>query len=201
MSAAASRFSPGTVTVAVDGLAVDGTVHAADPTLGLLIFELSEPAETAPTEGSVVRILRGGPGGSGAQAELIEVEDEQRWVLGIPSDLSPAQQRGSARVLADGAWQLHTLDAEGDTVVVDLFDLSAGGVGLQFPAGAGPDRAGRTLDGRLVCERLGTWTVSLTSTNVRRHPDDPRLWIVGCKVQHASDDAAASYRALLADLA
>ena len=87
MSAAASRFSPGTVTVAVDGLAVDGTVHAADPTLGLLIFELSEPAETAPAAGSVVRILRGGPGGAGAQAELIEVEDEQRWVDAIRTNM------------------------------------------------------------------------------------------------------------------
>ena len=101
MSAAASRFSPGTVTVAVDGLAVDGTVHAADATLGLLIFELSEPAETAPAAGSVVRILRGGPGGSGAQADLIEVEDEQRWVLGIPSDLSPPSS-AARRVLGPG---------------------------------------------------------------------------------------------------
>ena len=200
-SPGASRFSAGTVTVAVDGALLEGTVHAADPSLGLLLLELTETPASVPAEGSVVRLGAPGETGFGAQAELIEVEDDQRWVLGVPSDLSPAQQRRSTRLLADGAWRFEAEDADGDDPSVELYDLSKEGVGLQYPAGAGPEGAGRRMDGVLICDQLGSWQVSLESTNVRRHPEDGRLWIVGCTLQHRTADGAAGYAEILADLA
>lgn len=200
-SSGAPRFSAGTVTVAVDGALLQGTVHAADTSLGLLLLELSEVPVSVPAEGSVVRLGEAGQPGFGAQAELIEVEDDQRWVLGVPSDLSPAQQRRSTRLLADGAWRFVSEDADGEDNAVELYDLSKEGVGLQYPAGSGPDGAGRRMEGVLVCDQAGAWPVSLESTNVRRHPEDGRLWIVGCTLQHRSADGAAGYAAILADLA
>lgn len=191
-SSVALPSSTGLVTLAVDGVVVSGSVHAADPTLGLLLFELDEAVEgVAPEEGATVRISWPGESAFGAQAELIEIEDEQRWVLGVPSDLSPTQRRRAERVQADGAWRFVSLD---DEVEVEIYDLSEGGLGLQFAKGFGPDRAGRRLSGHVMCDGNGSWPVTLHSTNVRRHPDDGRLWIVGCKVEHTS---AANQRAYL----
>ena len=199
-SPGAPRFAAGTVTVAVDGALLQGSVHAADPSLGLLLLELDEAPEAVPAEGAMVRLAESGQAGFGAQAELIEVEDEQRWVLGVPSDLAPAQQRRSARLLADGAWQFVAEGMDGLETAVDIYDLSREGVGLQYPAGAGPDGAGQRMDGTLICDQAGAWPVSLESTNVRRHPEDGRLWIVGCTLEHRSAEGAAGYAEILADL-
>jgi len=195
-----SRFSSGPVTVAVDGAVFSGVVHAADPNLGLLMLELDEAPNLVPVEGTLLRLSAEGRTSFGSQAELLEVEDGQRWVLGVPSDLAPTQQRTGERLLADGAWQFHTADEDGVQTTMDLYDLSAGGLGLQFPTGAGPDRAGRQMMGTLVCEQTGRWKVSLESTNVRRHPDDPRMWIVGCRLVHLSEEGATTYAQILQHL-
>lgn len=200
-SSGALRFATGTVTVAVDGAMLQGSVHAADPSLGLLLLELAEAPPSVPAEGTLVRLAEAGQTGFGAQAELIEVEDQQRWVLGVPSDLSPAQQRRSTRLLADGAWRFVVEDVDGAERAVEIYDLSKEGVGLQYPVGAGPEGAGRSMDGTLVCDQAGAWPVTLESTNVRRHPDDGRLWIVGCTLRHLSSAGAAGYAGILADLA
>ena len=146
--------------------------------------------------GTLVRVRWRGSDGFDAEAKIIELEDRERWVLSLPQKLPPSQQRRSPRILADGAWTLETEDDD----VIDVYDLSARGLGLEFPAGEGPAGAGEHIEGVLRAAGAGGFEVRVEFTNVRPYPDSGRLWIVGGRLVIEDDAARRRYHETLADL-
>ncbi len=201
-STASVRRSPsfgpslsGTAVLAVDGQLVPGLVLSPHAELGLFLFVLDEPEafEGEVEEGSLVRIQWQGSTGFDAVAELLEVDDRERWVLSVPVQLDSLQKRQSPRIPADGAWTLET--EEGD--LLEVYDLSVRGIGIEFPAGEGPAGVGECIVGVLRAETIGDFEVRVECTNVRTHPDDDRLWIVGGRLVMADRDARRAYEATL----
>jgi hypothetical protein len=188
----------GTAVLALAGKLVPGQVTVPHPELGLFVFVPDEPeAGDAKAEpGTLVRIRWRGSEGFDAEAEIIELDDPERWVLSLPQKLAPSQQRQSPRILADGAWTLETLDDE----VLDVHDLSARGLGLEFPAGEGPRGVGEHIEGVLRAAGAGTYEVRVEFTNVRPHPDSERLWIVGGRLVIEDDAARRRYQETLVEL-
>jgi hypothetical protein len=83
---------------------------------------------------------------------------------------------------------------------LDVFDLSRRGIGLEFPAGDGPSEAGTRIDGSLRSAGEGEFRAYVECTNVRAHPDDEQLWIVGGRLTIADDEARLRYQDLIARL-
>lgn len=178
----------GAATVAIDGRLVRGTATSVDPGLGLFTFLVEEESVdlvTVPDEGATVRIRWDGAARFDAEAEVVEVDEPERWVLSMPVGLDDTRRRQADRVEGDGVWSFVVDDD--DNIEVDVFDLSADGVGLVFESGCGVAGAGCSLSGTLVGSGLGQWAVTLETTHVRRHPDDERSWIVGCRMDHIND--------------
>lgn len=186
----------GSVTLALDGQLVSGLVLAPHAELGLFLFVPDDPDayEGDVEEGAMVRIRQDSSAGFDAVAEILEVDDRERWILSVPVQLAPQLQRRSKRVLADGAWTLETED--GDSL--DVFDVSARGIGIEFPAGDGPAGIGERVVGTLRAETVGDFEVRMECTNVRPHPDDDRLWIVGGRLVMSDRDAQVRYQSTLA---
>lgn len=181
----ASRIQNGPAELALGGDCVPGLVLSASAELGVFLFVPTAEVEP-PREGSRVRIRWAGAADFGAEAELLEVEDEERWVLSVPAPLAPARQRRSTRLRAEEDWVFVTEDGD----EVELFDLSARGLGLVFPRGEGPQGRGATLRGTLIQAGGGRWKATLCCTNVRPHPDDERHWVVGTRMTLASPAVA-----------
>jgi len=188
----------GPATIAIDGQLVAGKVLSANAGLGLFVFVLDEPGDRTDflAEGTPCRIKWADSTDFDAEAELVEAEDEERWVLSVPVDLSPAAMRQSPRLLADGGWGLVTGEGE----LLEVYDLSARGIGIEFPAGGGPAGVGDRIEGRLEAVGLGSWEVVVECTNVRAHPDDGRQWIVGGRLKIGSDSGTSHYQGILADM-
>lgn len=188
----------GTAVLALAGKLVPGQVTTPHPELGLFVFVPDEPEahEAKAAVGTLVRVHRRGDEGFDAEAEIIELEDRERWVLSLPQRLPPSQQRQSPRILADGAWTLETEDDE----VLDVYDLSARGLGLEYPAGEGPAGVGEHIEGVLRSVGLGSFEVRVEFTNVRPYPDGERLWIVGGRLVIEDDAARRRYLETLAVL-
>ena len=189
----------GPASFAIDGQIVHGTVMAADPDLGTFLFVTGEadaddhePEPVLPEQGQSVRIRWGSLTGFQAEAKVLEVEDQDRWILSVPVEIDPGRLRQSARVLGEGAWTFLL----GDGSSVEVYDLSERGLGLSFPSGEGPRGRGATLQGSLRAEGAGIWQVTLTCTNVRSHPHDDGYWIVGGRLECKS----AEDRSELAEL-
>ncbi len=188
----------GTAVLALAGKLVPGHVTVPHPELGLFVFVPDEPeAHDVKAEvGTFVRVRWRGSEGFDAEAEIIELEDRERWVLSVPQKLPPSQQRRSPRILADGAWTLETEDAD----VLDVYDLSARGLGLEFPAGEGPAGVGEHIQGVLRAVGAASFEVRVECTNVRPYPDGERLWIVGGRLVIEDDAERRRYQETLADL-
>jgi hypothetical protein len=189
----------GSAILAIDGKLVPGLVTAPHAELGLFLFLPDEPEafEGQVEEGATVRIRWGDRESFDAEAEIVEIEDLERWVMSVPQTLGPTQQRQSPRVLADGAWTFETEDE----LALDVYDLSARGIGLEFPAGDGPSEAGTRIPGVLRSPGLGGFRGRMECTNVRAHPDDEHLWIVGGRLVITDPDARARYQELLSRMA
>jgi hypothetical protein len=185
----------GTAVLAVDGQLVSGLVLSPHAELGLFLFMPDEPeqVESDVEEGSVVRIQWQDSQSFDAVAEIIELDDRERWILSVPVQLGASQQRRSRRLMADGAWSIVTSTGE----TLDVYDLSEEGIGIEFPAGEGPAGVGETVSGVLRGDTIGFFEVRVECTNVRPHPDDDRLWIVGCQLDIADPAARRKYRAAL----
>jgi hypothetical protein len=185
----------GPATIAIDGQLVQGRVLSAHAGLGLFVFVLDEASERSDmlAEGTPCRIKWPGSDDFGAEAELVEAEDEERWVLSVPVQLSAAAMRQSPRLLADGGWGLVT--DEGD--LLEVYDLSEEGIGIEFPAGGGPTGIGDRIEGRLQAIGLGSWDVVIECTNVRAHPDDGRHWIVGGRMNMGKVDGSEQYQGII----
>lgn len=185
----------GSVTLAFDGQLVSGLVVSPHAELGLFLFVPDEPdmLESDVEEGALVRIRAQGSNTFDAVAEVLEVDGRERWVLSVPMQLAPQQQRRSERVLSDGAWTLRTHRGE----TLDVYDLSGDGIGIEFPAGEGPAGVGEAVVGVLRAASLGFFEVRVECTNVRPHPDDARLWIVGGRMTVADDAARRQFEATL----
>jgi len=188
----------GTAILAVDGKLVPGQVTAPHPELGLFVFVPDElDARDAKAEvGTLVRIRWRKSEGFDAEAEIIELGNRERWVLSVPQKLPSNQQRQSPRILADGAWTLETEDDD----VLDVYDLSARGLGLEFPAGEGPAGVGVQIEGVLRAAGTDSFEVRVECTNVRPYPDGGRLWIVGGRLVIEDDATRQRYLETLADL-
>ncbi len=188
----------GTAVLAHAGKLIPGQMTAPHPELGLFVFVPDEPeARDATTEvGTLVRIRWRGSEDFDAEAEILELEDRERWVLSLPQKLPSSQQRQSPRILADGAWTLETEDDD----VLDVFDLSARGLGLEFPVGEGPASVGEHIEGVLRAAGVGRFEVRVEFTNVRPYPDGGRLWIVGGRLVIEDDAARRRYHETLAHL-
>ena len=188
----------GTAVLAVDGKLVPGQVTVPHPELGLFVFVPDEPeANDAKADvGTLVRVRWRGSEGFDAEAEIIEMDDRERWVLSVPQKLPSSQQRQSPRVLADGAWSLETEDDE----VLDVYDVSARGLGLEFPAGEGPAEVGVHIVGVLRAAGTDGFEVRMECTNVRPYPEGGRLWIVGGRLMIDDDAARKRYLETLAGL-
>ena len=185
----------GSVTLAFDGQLVSGLVVSPHAELGLFLFVPDEPdmLESDVEEGALVRIRAQGSNTFDAVAEVLEVDGRERWVLSVPMQLAPQQQRRSERILSDGAWTLRTHRGE----TLDVYDLSDDGIGIEFPAGEGPAGVGEAVVGMLRAANLGFFEVRVECTNVRPHPDDARLWIVGGRMTVADDAARGQFEATL----
>ena len=181
----------GPATLAIDGQLVEGSVLSSDAELGFFLFVLEEaaPAEALPTAGADVRIRWQGSDGFGAEAQVVEIEDPDRWVLSVPVGLDASRKRQATRMMGEGAWSF-TVDEDGPTV--EVYDLSERGLGLCYPRGEGPSGRGAEVAGTLAQDDGQTWDVVLSCTNVRAHPSEEGLWIVGGRLRH--DDAAARER-------
>ncbi len=133
----------GSVTLAVDGQLIAGMVVSPEASLGLFQFVPDEPdqLDVEAEEGMLVRLQWKGRSGFDAEAEVLECDDPERWILSVPAELDPTQQRQSRRIMADGAWSLRTEEG----VRLEVFDVSARGIGLEFPAGDGPAGVGDTI--------------------------------------------------------
>jgi hypothetical protein len=188
----------GTAVLALAGKLVPGQVTVPHPELGLFVFVPDDPeAGDAEAEvGTLVRIRWRGSEGFDAEAEIIELQDRERWVLSLPQKLPPSQLRNSPRILADGAWTLETKDEE----MLTVYDLSARGLGLAFPSGEGPASAGVHIEGVLQAAGGGGFEVRVECTNVRPYPDSERLWIVGGRLVIEDDATRQRYQATLVDL-
>ena len=188
----------GTAVLALAGELVPGQVTVPHPELGLFVFVPDGPeAQAAKAEvGTLVRVRWRGSDGFDAEAEIVELEDRERWVLSLPQKLPPSQLRQSPRVLADGAWTLETDDDE----VLDVYDLSARGLGLEFPAGEGPAGVGECIEGVLRAAGAEPFAVRVEFTNVRPYPDGGRLWIVGGRLVIEDDATRERYLKTLAEL-
>lgn len=185
----------GTAVLAVDGQLVSGLVLSPHAELGLFLFMPDAPdeVESDVREGTAVRIQWQGSQSFDAVAEIIETDDRERWVLSVPVQLGASQQRRSRRLMADGAWSIAT--SVGDTL--DVYDLSADGVGIEFPAGEGPAGVGESFSGVLRADSIGAFEVQVECTNVRPHPEDDRLWIVGCRLDITDAASQNAYTAAL----
>jgi hypothetical protein len=185
----------GSVTLAFDGQLVSGLVVSPHAELGLFLFVPDEPdlLESHVEEGALVRIRTQGSKVFDAVAEVLEVDGRERWVLSVPVQLEPQQQRRSERVLSDGAWTLRTHLGE----TLDIYDLSDDGIGIEFPAGGGPAGVGEGIVGILRAANMGSFEVRVECTNVRPHPDDARLWIVGGRMSVADEAARRAFEATL----
>jgi len=197
-TASFSGPTTGSAVLAVDGQLVSGMVLSPHAELGLFLFVPHDPEGVAcdVEEGALVRIRWAHSEAFDAVAEVLEVDSRERWILSVPVQLAPQQTRQSPRMLADGAWTLVTRD----NVVLDVYDLSARGIGIEFPAGGGPAGVGECIEGVLSAETLGFFRVRMECTNVRPHPDDGRLWIVGGRLVISDRDARRQYQATLAIL-
>lgn len=191
-------FRTGPATLAIEGHLVAGRVLSPDATLGLFVFVVDEPSNAVNPleEGTPCRIKWATGANFDTEAVLVEAEDGERWVLSVPVDLSPAAMRQSPRLLADGGWGLVT--EQGETL--DIFDLSARGIGIEFPSGSGPAGVGGRIEGRLQAVGLGSWDVVVECTNVRAHPDDGRQWIVGGRLTLHGEAESAQYQRILSDM-
>ncbi len=189
----------GSAVLAIDGKLVPGLVTAPHAELGLFLFLPDDPEAVAGQveESAKVRIQWRDSESFDAEAEIVEIDDPERWVMSVPQALLPARQRQSPRVLADGAWTFETKD----DVQLDVYDLSKRGIGLEFPAGGGPARAGIHIRGVLRSPGIGKFEGHVECTNVRAHPDDEHLWIVGGRLKIADEDALRHYRETLALIA
>jgi hypothetical protein len=78
--------------------------------------------------------------------------------------------------------------------------VSARGIGLEFPGGSGPAGVDERIEGVLRGAGAGSFEVLIECTNVRPHPEDERLWIVGGRLTIADDDASRRYKAFVASL-
>ena len=188
----------GTAVLALAGKLIPGQATVPHPELGLFVFvpDELEACEATAEVGTLVRIRWRGSEGFDAEAEIIELEDRERWVLSLPQKLPPSQQRQSPRILADGSWTLGTQHDD----VLDVHDLSARGIGLEFPAGEGPAGVGEHIEGVLRAVGAGSFEVRVEFTNVRRYPDGEHLWIVGGRLVIENDASRRRYQAILADL-
>ena len=185
----------GSAVLAVDGQLVSGLVLSPHAELGLFLFMPDDPDQLDADigEGTKVRIRWRDSDDFDAVAEIIEVDDRERWILSVPVQLGAGRQRRSRRLMADGAWSIRT--SAGD--ILDVYDLSDEGIGIEFPAGDGPAGVGETVSGVLQAETIGFFEVRFECTNVRPHPDDDRLWIVGCQLEIADPEAKRQYDAAL----
>jgi len=188
----------GSVTLAVDGQLIAGMVVSPEASLGLFQFVPDEPdsLDVEAEEGMLVRLQWKGRSGFDAEAEVLECDDPERWILSVPAELDPTQQRQSRRIMADGAWSLRTEEG----VRLEVFDVSARGIGLEFPAGDGPAGVGDTIEGVLSGQSFGQREVRVECTNVRPHPDDSGLWIVGGRLKFADEASVQAYQSFLQSL-
>jgi hypothetical protein len=189
----------GTAVLAVDGQQVRGLVMSPHAELGLFLFVPDDPdqVEVEVEEGTEVRIRWQASTSFDAVAEIIEVDDRERWILSVPVQLGASRQRQSPRMLADGAWSLMSQGGE----LLDVHDLSEQGIGIEFPAGEGPGGVGELIVGMLRADSMGFFEVRVECTNVRPHPDDDRLWIVGGRLEIVDPSAQRQYGAALAMMA
>jgi len=193
-----AQVRTGPATLAIDGQQVAGRVLSPNLDLGLFVFVVDEPGDVSAQldEGAPCRIKWASGTDFDTEAELVEAEDGERWVLSVPVELSSAAMRQSPRLLADGGWGLVTEDGD----VLEVFDLSAGGIGIEFPAGSGPAGVGDRIEGRLKAIGLGSWDVVVECTNVRAHPDDGRQWIVGGQLKMPDESGMLRYQGILSDM-
>ena len=181
----------GSAVLAVDGQQVQGLVMSPHAELGLFLFVPDAPdqVDVEVEEGSEVRIRWRDSATFDAVAEIIEADGRERWVLSVPVQLGASQQRQAPRMLADGVWSLQS--AAGD--ILDIYDLSEQGIGIEFPAGEGPAGVGEYISGMLRADSMGFFEVRVECTNVRPHPDDDRLWIVGGRLEIVDSAARRQY--------
>ena len=186
----------GAAVLAVDGQQVRGLVMSPHAELGLFLFVPDEPdqIEVEVEEGAEVRIRWRESDSFDAVAEIIEFDGRERWILSVPVQLGAGRQRQSPRMLADGAWSL--MSAGGD--LLDVYDLSEQGIGIEFPSGEGPAGVGEHIVGMLRADSMGFFEVRVECTNVRPHPDDDRLWIVGGRLEIVDPAAQRQFAAALA---
>ncbi len=185
----------GTAVLAVDGQLVSGLVLSPHAELGLFLFTPDDPEQVDADieEGTMVRIRWRDSANFDAVAEIIEADGRERWILSVPVQLGAGRQRQSQRLMADGAWTIMT--SAGETL--DVYDLSEEGIGIEFPVGDGPAGVGETVSGMLRAETIGNFDVRVECTNVRPHPDDDRLWIVGCRLEIGDPEAKKQYGSAL----
>lgn len=183
----------GPAALALEGRVVHGLVRSASADLGCFVFLPAESSDV-PADGALVRIRWGRSGAFRAEAEVVEIEDEDRWVLSVPTALAPSARRASPRLPADGSWSFEA----GNGVMVDVYDVSATGLGLLYPAGEGPAGRGATLEGTLRYAGGQQWAVRLVCTNVRPCPDCPGQWVVGVRLELGEGEQG--YRALVEGL-
>jgi hypothetical protein len=187
-----SLLRDGPAALALDGRTVAGFVVNASVELGCFHF-LPEDADAPPEVGDRVRLRFGASGSFDAIAELIEVEDDDRWVFAVPAPLDPSLRRRDTRLRADGEWSFQVEDGD----EVDVYDISARGVGLLFPRGEGPKGRGAVLRGTLLRDGGRAWKAELTCTNVRPCAEADHLWIVGARMQLGSEAERAALDALI----
>jgi hypothetical protein len=190
-------LADGPATLAIDGQLVEGSVLSSDAELGYFLFVLGEAldGDALPSSGSDVRIRWQGSDGFDAKAQVVEIEDPDRWVLSVPVGLDPSRTRQATRMMGEGAWSF-TVDDDGPTV--EVYDLSERGLGLCYPRGEGPSGRGAEVAGTLSQDDGQTWDVVLSCTNVRAHPVEEGLWIVGGRLRHDADDARERLKRLVA---
>lgn len=170
-----------------------GLIRSASADLGCFVFLPAESSDV-PADGALVRIRWGRSGAFRAEAEVVEIEDQDRWVLSVPTALAPSARRASPRLPADGSWSF--VDENGD--LVDIYDVSLSGLGLLYPAGEGPSGSGDILDGTLRFASGQQWAARLVCTNVRPCPDCPGQWVVGVRLELGAGQE--SYQALVEGL-
>lgn len=187
----------GAATLALDGHRIHGNVLSADTQLGFFLFVPSEPGHAPPPQDAAVRIRWKGGDDFRAEARVVETEDADRWVLSVPTQLDPSRQRQATRLLGEGEWSFFSAD---DQREVEVYDLTAQGLGLAYPRGEGPSGRGVEVSGQLRRGPGETWSVVLECTNVRPHPTEAHLWIVGGRLRHDNDAACAALGQLVASL-
>ena len=188
----------GPATLAIDGQLFTGTVLSADAELGFFLFVLEEAPDAGalPDPGAEARIRWQDADGFGAEAQVVEIEDPDRWVLSVPVGLDPSRKRQATRMMGEGAW---TFTVEDDGPTVEVYDLSERGLGLCYPRGEGPRGRGVAVVGTLEQDDGQAWDVVLACTNVRAHPTEDGLWIVGGRLRHDDPAARERLKALVAE--